>query len=514
LPLHFIYFIMQTTEVLIAGAGPTGLVLALWLTKSGVKVRIIDKAAHAGATSRALVFHARNLEFYHQMGFAEEAVAKGIEIKGVNLWKRGKKVGHAAFDNLQMKISPYQYVLGLAQDVQEQILGDQLATAGIMIEWQTELLSFEQTDNGISAVLQKANGEQETCTALYLAGCDGAHSVVRKQLGAEFPGGTYEETFYVADLLCKGEFIGGEINIALDGTDFLAIFPIKGDNEVRLVGTIRPEAMKKPDLQWGDVSDEVIKQLQIEVAQVKWFSTYKVHHRVAAHFHQGRAFLLGDAGHLHSPIGGQGMNTGIGDAVNLAWKLAAVIKDKAPTAILDTYEPERIAFARRLVASTDLAFTFVTKRSRLATWIRMNIIPAIVPRLFGFVAMRRLLFRTISQLAINYRHSALSTGTEGKAKAGDRLPWVPMNGTDNFAGLTSMKWQVHVYGSAPDWLKNICTQKGVQLHIFEWTEAAKKAGLNKNSLYVIRPDGYIGMANRNADIQKITAYMDQWGIRY
>ncbi len=370
---------MQKTELLITGAGPTGLVLALWLVKAGVKVRIIDKAEKAGTTSRAVVIHARNLEFYHQLGIAEIAVENGIEIKAGNLWVRGRKVGHVPISDLHASISPYQFVLGYPQDQQESMLEKQLADIGVTVERNTELISFEQATGGIRAQLVKAGGAKEQCEAIYLAGCDGAHSAVREQMKVGFPGGTYEETFYVADLKCTGPLEQGEVNIALDDADFLAIFPISGMDEVRLVGTIRPEAMKKKELQWEDVSQGIIERLKIKVEEVKWFSTYRVHHRVASSFRDGNVFLLGDAGHIHSPVGGQGMNTGIGDAVNLAWKLGAVIKDKAPATILDTFEPERIAFARRLVATTDNGFTFISSRGFFAIWIRLQLYPIWCP---------------------------------------------------------------------------------------------------------------------------------------
>jgi len=153
--------------------------------------------------------------------------------------------------------------------------------------------------------------------------------------------------------------------------------------------------------------------MQLGAAQVNWFSTYRVHHRVAPRFREGRAFLLGDAAHVHSPVGGQGMNTGIGDAINLAWKLAAVLKGEAGAAILDTYEPERIAFARRLVETTDRGFTIVTRQGRLARLVRTRLVPAIAPAVFRIPAMRRLFFRTVSQINVSYHDSALSEGKTG-----------------------------------------------------------------------------------------------------
>ena len=246
--------------------------------------------------------------------------------------------------------------------------------------------------------------------------------------------------------------MNGEMHVALDTTDFLAVFPLKGEGRARLVGTVREEAEREHEnLSWDDVSKRVIEWMRIDVERVNWFSTYRVHHRVADHFRKGRAFLLGDAAHIHSPVGGQGMNTGIGDAVNLAWKLAAVLHGRASAAMLDSYEPERIAFARRLVATTDRAFTGVTSRGAIARLVRLHIVPLLVPLLFRFNAVRRFMFRTVSQTAVNYRGSSLSEGRAGEVHGGDRLPWVETNangGHDNFAPLTSLDWQVHVYGDA------------------------------------------------------------------
>src|SRR5262249_58272017 len=163
--------------------------------------------------------------------------------------------------------------------------------------------------------------------------------------------------------------------------------------------------------------------LKLKIAKVNWFSTYHVHHRVASHFREGRVFLLGDAAHVHSPVGGQGMNTGIGDAVNLAWKLAAVLNGGARDDLLDTYQLERIAFARRLVSTTDRIFTLVTKQGTIAQFVRTRLAPLIAPLLFRFAAVRRFVFHTVSQIGINYRHSPLSDGSAGTVQGGDRLPW-------------------------------------------------------------------------------------------
>ena len=250
---------------------------------------------------------------------------------------------------------------------------------------------------------------------------------------------------------------------------------------------------------------------------MNWFSTYHVHHRVVTQFRKGRAFLAGDAAHIHSPVGGQGMNTGIGDAINLAWKLGAVVRSRADERLLDTYEPERIAFARRLVASTDRAFQFVTSDGPIARFVRLHVVPRILPWVFRSTALRRTMFRVVSQTMINYRNSALSTGTAGTVRAGDRLPWVELNadsrpGGDNYALLTSLDWQVHVYGVAPAAVGAACRAKGLTLHAFRWQDAMAAAGFQRNAIYLVRPDGYVGFAGPEDSTEPLTRYLDGWRL--
>jgi hypothetical protein len=245
------------------------------------------------------------------------------------------------------------------------------------------------------------------------------------------------------------------------------------------------------------------------VTRVNWFSTYHVHHRVADHFRQGRVFLSGDAGHVHSPAGGQGMNTGIGDAVNLAWKLAAVLRGRAVPEILDAYEAERLPFARSLVATTDRVFEAVVGKGFLARMVRSVIAPYALPFALGFSAVRRAQFRLVSQTRIAYRESPLSDGA-AVVRAGDRLPWV--EGADNFAPLTSLDWQAHVYGTAAAGLRTFAAGVELPVHEWAWSDAARHAGLAENALYLVRPDGYIGLARGTQDVEALRSYLGRFGI--
>jgi len=501
------------SQVLIVGAGPTGLVLALWLTHFGVRVRIIDKTAGPGTTSRALAVQARTLEFYRQMGFADDVVSRGIRIGAVSFWVAGKKKTRAVFGEFGANLSPYPFALDFSQDEHERFLIDRLAAAGVHVERETELVSFDLAADRVLARLKKPDGSSETFETPFLLGCDGARSVVRERLGIGFPGGTYSHLFFVADVNGSGPVMNGDIHVGLDRSEFLAVFPMKGDHRARLVGTIRDETTRQRDeLDWEDVNKRVVAWMKIDVNRVNWFSSYRVHHRVADHFRQGRAFLLGDAGHIHSPVGGQGMNTGIGDAVNLAWKIAAVLKGRADASLLDSYEPERIAFARRLVATTDRAFIAVTDPGLIARVIRLDVAPNLLPLLFKFNAFRRLMFRTVSQSVVEYRDSSLSQGQAGDVHGGDRLPWVKFasngNYQDNFAPLTSFAWQIHIYGAAPPEIEKLCRERKIQLCVFPWRDEVSRTGLRHNALYLIRPDGYVALADPAASPAPLNSYLD------
>ncbi len=506
------------TQVLIIGAGPTGLVLALWLSRLGVRFRIIDRAAEPGVASRALGVQARTLEFYRQLGLAESVIEHGLAFAAANIWVRGAHAARAALGEMGKDLSPYPYILILPQDEHERLLIARLAAAGVAIERQTELLGFDDAGSQVKARLKHPDGTEAACEADYIAGCDGAHSRVREVIGAGFPGGTYEHLFYVADMQADGPVVNGELHVALDDSDFLAAFPMKGPGRVRLVGMAVAPAEGQAAPVWDDMRRAVVMRLGIGVERVNWFSTYHVHHRVAGHFRRGRAFLLGDAGHIHSPVGAQGMNTGIADAGNLAWKLAAVLQGRAAPALLDSYEPERIAFARRLVATTDRVFTLVTSPGPLARFVRTRIVPRLLPRLARSAAFRRFMFRTVSQIGVQYRASPLSEGRAGRIHGGDRLPWVDgegeaaMRGSDNFAPLASLDWQAHVYDAPGSALETACRARGIAFHSFAPSGGAARIGLTAGAAYLVRPDGYVGLADPTADPARLARYLDTHGI--
>ena len=505
---------MTRSDVLIIGAGPTGLVLALWLTKLGATVRIIDKTAKPGTTSRALAVHARTLELYSQLNLADAVIEKGHKVPAIGLWVEGKQEARLSFEDVGADVTPYPFLHIFPQDEHERLLIARLEALGVSVERQTELIGYDDDGSGIVARLRGASGQEARCQAAYIAGCDGARSQVRQIMGTGFPGGTYKQIFYVADVEASGKAINGELAVDLDEADFLAVFPLAGEGRVRLIGTVRDERAEHADtLKFDDVSGRAIEKLKVTVEKVNWFSTYHVHHRVTEHFRKGRAFLLGDAAHIHSPAGGQGMNTGIGDAINLAWKLKTVLDGRASDALLNSYEAERQPFAKRLVNTTDRVFTLATAEGKFADFVRTRIVPIVLPAAAKFEVWREWMFRTVSQVMINYRGGPISSGVSGDVHGGDRLPWVLIGGVDNYEPLSAMTWQVHVYGAASNDLTSWCTSGNVPLYSFDWQLSYQSAGLARDAMYLLRPDTYVALARKSQDPEALDRYFADRKIR-
>ena len=504
------------TSILIAGAGPTGLNMALNLARRRVPFRILSEDSGPGQHSRAMVVHARTLEFYRHFGFSDEIVNAGVRVDRVHLREGGTPgaPGHelveSTFADIGAGISPYPFALAYPQDDHERFLIQKLAALGIQVEWGTRLTDFTQDENGVQATIQHGQSV-EKFEAAYLCGCDGARSRVREALQIGFPGGTYEQLFYVADAKIAGGF-DRDLYVNL-GKDLLSLMlPVRSSGMQRLIGLVPAELKDRQNLTFEDIRAQVEPLMNIQVTDVNWFSTYRVHHRVADRFRVGRAFLSGDAGHIHSPAGGQGMNTGIGDAMNLGWKLAHVAQGRADESLLDSYEPERIGFARTLVATTDRAFTPMVAEGLRGELTRKIVAPLFLTLATRFSLGRNAIFSTVSQTKIHYADSPLSQGQAGHVHGGDRLPWVGSESADNFAPLQSLDWQVHVYGDLNANMQRGCSQLGVAVHEFPWDAAAEKAGLHNGAMYLVRPDGYVALAATDQNAERLTKYFERVGV--
>lgn len=500
-------------QVLIVGAGPTGLVLALWLAEQGIAVRIIDKTAGPGETSRAMVVQARTLELYRQLDIADAVVAAGHQDLAMNFWAGGKRRAALSLGDAGAGLTPYPFLLVFPQDRHERLLIERLATMGVDVQRRTELLSFDEAGDHVTARLRLADGSEEAVRASYLAGADGVHSTVRKHIGGSFEGGTYAQVFYVADVTLHGIEPADQAHIALDGSDLAMILPYDDRAKFRLIGTIREDRATAESLTFDDVNHDAIDKLGITIDQVNWFSHYRVHHRITDSFRHGRTFLLGDAAHVHSPAGGQGMNIGIGDAINLAWKLAEVLKGHAPDSLLDSYDAERRVFAQKVVETTDRLFTFATAQGNFAEFVRRHIFPGVASAAYGIGSVRKFMFRTVSQTTLHYQDSSISEGQAGKVKGGDRLPWVRTAGSDNYQPLRKVGWQMHVYGTPRDDLRAWCERHSVELNAFAWTPKHKDAGFAPDAAYLLRPDTYVAFAAPDQSVAAVDSYLAGKGFQ-
>jgi 2-polyprenyl-6-methoxyphenol hydroxylase-like FAD-dependent oxidoreductase len=385
-------------------------------------------------------------------------------------------------------MSPYPYIFMLGQDRTERLLLAHLEEHGGAVQWETELRGLAQDEHGAVATLRHG-GKETKVRARFVCGCDGARSAVRKSIGVEFAGGTYDSTFYVADVTARGGLVAEELNVGLFADRFMAFFPLAEADRYRYIGLL-PPGLQREDAKPEDVIPEAEQLMGAKFDEVRWFSTYRVHHRVAAKFQMGRIFLVGDAGHVHSPVGAQGMNTGLQDAINLAWKLAEVLRYHAAEKLLATYEEERLPFAQSLVKTTDRVFTGVTSGSPLAKFFRLRLAPVLVPLVWRLPVARHALFGLVSQIGVTYADSTLSEGPG----AGARMPWLP----GRYKGERSDRWSLHMFGDEPPEAEAWARSRG--MGIANWKGEQPQTVL-------VRPDGYIGYSSPNFDPKALDRYL-------
>lgn len=482
------------TDVLIVGAGTTGLIHALWLNRLGVRVRVIDQRPVHGLSRRAFALQARSLEHYDQIGLAHRAVARGRRVDTINVRLGDAPAQAIPLGDFGQGLSPYPFVLVLLQDDHEKLLIETLEEAGVTVERGVQLVDMVQSARGVRAQLRGKSNSAEVCKAAFVSGCDGAASSVRAIALIEFAGEALEEIFYVADVEASGPGVDGQLHYRMAGENICSVLPLKGEGRVRLIGLV-PRSVRETRLQFDfdAIAPQVRLDLGLSVSAVESFETYRVQRRIATHWRLNRAFLLGDAAHVHSPAGGQGMNAGIGDAVNLAWKLAEVIKERAGEALLDTYEAERLSAARQITATTDRGFSLQTGQGPMSL-VRESL-ARLAPSLIRRDDVRRSAFRALSQLAIHYRDTDAVQGQAGQVRGGDRLPWVELDERlHNFVALRDREWQTHVYGAAGPTLREVCADQGLKLNVFDWRPAMAEAGLVRDAAYLVRPDGYVAYA--------------------
>jgi len=513
------------TDVLIVGAGPTGLMLANQLARRGLRPLIIDRHAGPSLQTRALGVQARTLEIYAQLGIAGRALQLGKRGNGANIWAEGKPMARVPLGDVGRGMTPYPYILILGQDDNERIMGERLRELGGAVQWNTELTGLKEARDHVVATLKQPDGTARDITAAWVAGCDGARSAVRELNGIGFPGAPYEHVFFVADVEATGAMVPDELNVYLWRKGFHLFFPMRGQDHWRVVG-ILPEALKGKE---GAGFDDVVPSIRgeagsgLEFKACSWFSTYRIHHRSASRFRAGRCFLLGDAAHIHSPVGAQGMNTGLQDAYNLAWKLTLVISGRADAKLLDTYGAERVPVAQRLLGTTDRAFMLVVNDHWLVGLLRTKVLARIAALAMDLAPVRRFAFRTVSQTGIHYRASPLSEpggGLPGDApQAGDRFPWLQLKMRadgpveDLFRALDDLRFHLLLFGQS-----TAGSHKDFQVHSIPADphneEELDRARIPATSFYLLRPDGHVALCGAQLKPGAIERYLtDRLGFR-
>ncbi|MGI8838219.1 MAG: FAD-dependent monooxygenase [Pyrinomonadaceae bacterium] len=510
------------TDVIIVGAGPTGLALACQLTRYQVDFVIFDKSEGVTAYSKALGVHARTLEIYEQLDLAHEAVEQGTIAGKVRMLQRGEILGQVELSNIGKELSAYPFMLVLEQSRNERLMYNWLQAHGRDVRWQTELESFSQNDTSVTARVKTSGGECQTIEGRYLVGCDGPRSLVRNGLGLAFEGSTFERLFYIADVQIDWKFTHDALTVCLAPHGVVAFFPMPGEKRWRIVGAF-PEGHEKAEREivYEEIEEQIKKeaQLELDITRVDWFSTYKVHTRHVDKFSSSRCFVAGDAAHIHTPAGGQGMNTGIQDAYNLGWKLALVIKHSVNPRILESYNEERLPNAKRLTATTDRMFNLAAGKDWFVALIRTTIFPPLAKYILSIEAVRKRFFILISQIGIRYRDSSLSMHDTGpqqsdndfEVKAGDRMPYFEIDGKSIYDRLRAPRFHLLKFsnGVTIDENSKVASEytELFDCHVIPLhPNVIEIFGTNQPFDVLLRPDNYIGFVSSDTSSRPLSVY--------
>ena len=528
-------------DVLVVGAGPTGLSLAAQLSAFGATVRLVDRQPERVHESRALAMQPRSLEVLRGLGVAQTLIERGNDAVQLRMHFGKRVVGMQLFD-VGLDDTAYPFLLFISQAETEAILNEHLAARGVLVERGVELVAFSTSAEEVTCTLRDADGRTERAHCRYLVGCDGAHSTVREGAGIAFEGGTYPQTFVLADLEADGDLEPQAAHAFLGDQGILLFFPLGTPATWRIVG-MRPS---KDVHERGQETEQLpLEELQricddftggsVRLRDPVWLTYFRLHHRQAARYRSGRIFLAGDAAHVHSPAGAQGMNTGIQDAWNLGWKLALVARGVADPALLDSYEPERLPVGRFVLRFTDRASSIATSESAVVRTMRTQIAPLLLPLLLRLRRGRTFGFRTIAQLAISYRSSPAvqedPSAPRIGPKAGDRLPdfRIIADGRESWLhdALAAPAFHLLLCGPAADWpadqLVAMQERYGPHLVVHRLTrepgpgilldpsgKTLARLGAQQAVQYLVRPDGHIGFRSGGRGTLATARYLDRW----
>jgi len=481
-------------QVLVVGAGPVGLTMAVELARYGVGVRIVDKAAARTDKSKALVLWSRTLELIDRMGCGASLVQAGIKAREADIIAGGATIARVNFDGLE---TSHPYALMLPQSETERLMEQHLNSLGVKAEREVELTRFVADEDAVTAFLRRPDGSEEAVDLDWMIGCDGAHSIVRHGLGMGFEGDTMPSHFVLADLHLAGGPPPDEIKIYWHEAGPLMIFPIVPGRYRIIADAGRLKAGAHPPDPRLDEVQALLDQRGppgVTASDPVWLSGFTINERKVADYRSGRVFLAGDAAHIHSPAGGQGMNTGMQDAINLAWKLALVCRGPAtPEPLLASYSAERSEVGREVLANAGRLTTIALIRGGVAQSVRNHL----AQLLFGLAPVRH----AMSELSIGYPHSPLNG-----AERGDHAGPAPGRRAPIAAGAPPVgsgdRPRFAIFG-APDEAGRAVIARHADL-----LEASPRAPFVDDGVWLARPDGYVAMTARRGEWDKIGAYLD------
>lgn len=537
----------SATQILIVGAGPTGLALACHCLRIGLRVRVIDKQSGPSTTSKAIGLQYRVSEILACMGMADRFLAVGGTPTNVNIYAGAKRLLQLKFDGFgnqsgQGAFAPQAIMI--PQSETERLLGELLRERGGSVEWGTEFLDFTQDNEQVVSRVRRTDGVEEQIAARWLVSCEGTHSQIRKQAGLSFQGKTYPLAFFMADVEVDGPLDHADNHVWMHADGTFAALPLPPPRTWRLFVEVSRQVDRLPKELTLDViralMAERAPELNLAISNPTWISEFRVNCRLVDHYHSGRVFLAGDAAHIHSPTGGQGIATGIQDATNLAWKLGRVLAG-APESLLDTYESERLPQAREVLKETDRTTT-VFFAPTLAMKLLRDVV--VLPVLRNRWVQKKM-FAKLSQLHVNYRGSTLSCHQDAlqrrsptRVKAGDRAPDVAFENRTTGRRVTLFELlgpqrPIALLGFGPrsenaDLARRVVTRlqerriesfcivpAGGQTQVFDLPtlydlhgDFHRLYGMTDEFLCLIRPDDHIGLFQRPIKERALDEYLD------
>lgn len=522
------------TDVLINGAGPTGLMMACQLAVHKIPFRIIDQKIKRDNYSGAMILHARTMEILHQLGISLRFLKEGVIVRRINFqFNYGK--------NLSMDIadfgngwSLFPYIFILEQSKTENLLRMFVKEHGYAIEDGSSLVGFSQKKGMVTSSVRNGNGKEEVITSRFLIGAGGNNSAVRRQLRIPFYGHTHEELLFVSDSHLDMPDSLSEMLFSFSRNQTLGLFPLP-DNRWRMDGAIPALSRKKDEIKFEDVQNFLNsdKNLNLRLLESDWFSVFRSHSRFVPAMKHHHCFLAGDAAHVHSPVGAQGMNTGMHDAYNLAWKLAFFLKGCARPSILDTYQEERLPVAKNVIRYTDKIYRWITDESPVLKFIRLYFFPLLL-RLSVMLTknnpVRKLIFFNVSGVGIHYRKSSLSAYfpsgmfSDKSPLPGDRLPCVQyFIGSSIFdlqEKINYTRYKLLIFGvrTIPSDVQSVVSMYDQVLEaeiipVNPGTEGVYRMMVRKRqACYLVRPDMYIAWRSDSLDARGLERYLRKYFI--